>query len=268
MRYFLHLAYNGSKYSGWQRQANSLGIQEVIEQALHKIFKKQVNCAGCGRTDAKVHASQYFAQIDIDKELDFDLAFILNKILPHDIVIFDVISVSSSQNVRQQAHCRTYDYFIHLNNDPFLYDLSSFYDIKDIDVSLMKQAVDLLPKHNNYQSLCLCPNKHNTTLCNVFDAKLFTSKNKKRIRFQISANRFMRGMIRIIISKLIDIGTGKLSIEQFREILTNPQPPSTFNLAWPQGLYLTKVSYPFLDVECNSEFMSIIQNDEWIEILA
>lgn len=267
MRYFLHLAYDGSRYHGWQRQANSYTIQEVVEKSLGDIMRYPVPCFGCGRTDAGVHASQYFAQINIEKDWDYDFLFRVNKVLPDDISVFDVVPVNDSCNVRLDATERTYDYFLHLYKDAFLFGKSAYYDYPVLDVEKMAQAATLLPSHDNFRSLCLTPLNHTTTICKLTAARVFVDNRGDRLRFQFTANRFIRGMIRILVAKLLDVGRGKLSLEGFCELLTHDQHPAPFNMAYPQGLYLTRVKYPYIDLKPRSEYMQMMQDAAtWSEL--
>ena len=262
MRYFLHLAYNGFHFRGWQRQPNAISVQEILEGSLQKIFKKPVPCLGCGRTDALVHASQYFAHINLDFERDFDLKFRLNKVLPEYISIFDIIPVEDVCNARFDATERTYDYFVHFYKDPFLFGKSSFINPKPLDLKKMKQATNLLLKYNDFRSYCICPDNHNTTICNVSSSNLFVDKNESRLRFQITANRFLRCMIRVLMAKLLEVGEGKMSLDNFEDLLATQKTPPSLRPAPPQGLYLSKVVYPYLDIPTYTEFMGMMQRDE------
>src|SRR6187549_1956414 len=127
LRYFFHIGYNGFQYRGWQRQPNIPNIQEVLENAISKILKVETTIMGCGRTDSQVHASQFFFHLDVMEPWDFDLLFRLNKVLPSDIAIFEIIPMADNQHARFDANLRTYDYFIHTYKDPFLSQLSSLY---------------------------------------------------------------------------------------------------------------------------------------------
>ena len=128
MIYFLHIAYDGSQYRGWQYQPDVTSVQEVIEEKMKKIFKKNITVFGCGRTDAEVHASQYILHIELSEPLDFDLKFRLNKNLPDDISVYDVLPMQDDQHARYDAISRSYDYYIHLYKDPLLSKYSSYYD--------------------------------------------------------------------------------------------------------------------------------------------
>jgi len=141
MRYFLHIGFDGTNYRGWQKQKNTPDtVQEVIEKKVSQIFKKEMTIYGCGRTDAGVHASQYIMQINVDKAPDFDLKYRLNKNLPDNIAVFEIIEVDGNQNCRYNAVARTYDYFMHWRKDPVLLRYSSFYEGIVLDFDLMREA--------------------------------------------------------------------------------------------------------------------------------
>ena len=204
MRYFVHIGYNGLQYNGWQKQANVLNIQGVIENALSQIFKTQIFINGCGRTDAQVHASQFFFHMDIEQEWDFDLIFRLNKLLPLNIAIYDVIPMKGLPHARFDAVQRAYDYFLHTYKDPFLNGLSSYYLLQDLQWDKMKAAVALLPQYKDYRAFCTSPDKYEHTLCYVRSASLMIDDKEEKMRFQISSNRFLGKMIRIIMGQLLN----------------------------------------------------------------
>lgn len=269
MRYFFHIAYHGTRYSGWQKHPKILNVQEVLETAIGRVLKRTVAIVGCGRTDAGVHASQFFFHADIDEEWDFDLFFRLNKILPDDIAIFDIIPMNGRPHARFDAIQRTYDYFIHTYKDPFLSNYSSLYPEHNLDLDKMKVAAALLPLYNDYRGLCKGPDRIEHTLCYVSSAALFTDVNGDKLRFQISANRFLSKMIRIIVGRLLEIGRGEMSVEEFEHYLISKETPKVIIPAYPQGLYLSKVTYPYLDIPPRSLFTSILQNSmdvDWQEM--
>ena len=267
MRYFFHIGYNGYNYRGWQRQPNVINIQEVIETTLSQILKTPTTVMGCGRTDAQVHASQFFFHADIKDAWNFDLLFRLNKNLPDDIALFEIIPVADNNHARFDATLRSYDYFIHTYKDPFLNSVSSLYLEKNLRVDKMKEAAALLTRYNDYRAFCKSPDSYVHTRCNVSAANLFTDPSGDRIRFQISANRFLARMIRIMMYKLIQIGTGELSVDEFESYLITRETPKVIEPAYPQGLFLSKVIYPFLDVPPRTSFSNILQNqvdDSWL----
>ena len=265
MRYFFHIAYHGCRYSGWQKHAGVPGVQEVIEIALSRLLKTPAVIVGCGRTDSGVHASQFFFHIDVEKEWDFDLLFRLNKILPDDIAVFDIIPMQGQPHARFDAIRRTYDYYIHSHKDPFLSGFSSLYPERNLDLDKMKAAVALLPRYNDYRAFCKGPDRIEHTLCYVSDAGLFIDASGEQLRFHISANRFLSKMIRIIMGRLLEIGRGQLSVDEFEYHLANKITPKIIIPAHPQGLYLSKVTYPYLDIEPGTSFTSPLQLS-WLEI--
>jgi len=265
LRFFFHISYNGINYHGWQRQKNALSVREVFETSLEQVLKESVECIGCGRTDSGVHANQFFFHVDLIKEWDFDLLFRLNKMMPRDISVFDIIPVEDKQHARFDAISRTYDYFIHTFKDPFLNDRSSLYADGKLDLNKMNRAVQLISRYTDFYSFCLSPEKQFGTICRISSAKLFSDCAGDRIRFQITSNRFLRGMIRTLVGKLLEIGTGKLSVEGFEHLLVNRIALNNTKPAFPQGLYLTKVTYPFLDLPPRTDLTDRKYN-EWIEI--
>lgn len=254
------MGFNGYNYRGWQRQPIALNVQQVVETSLSQILKEPVSIMGCGRTDAQVNASQFFFHVDVVKQWDYDLMFRINKTLPDDIAIFEIIPVKDNQHARFDATQRTYDYFVHTYKDPFLSSVSALYLEKNLNLNRMKEAVALLVKYHDYRALCKTPDEYRTTICNVTSATLFTDTSGDKFRFQISADRFLGKMIRIIMGKLFLIGRGELSVAEFESYLITKKTPDTFEPAYPQGLYLSKVTYPYLDIPPRTEFSSIFQN--------
>lgn len=266
MRYFFHIAYNGHNYSGWQKQPKVNSVQEVIESKLSQALKTPLTINGCGRTDAQVHASQFFFHVDIEEEWNFDLIFRLNKLLPHNISVFDIIPMDGKPHARFDAVQREYDYYIHTYKDPFLSQLSSYYDYRELNLEEMAKAASLLPKYKDYRALCTTPDKNEHTICYVKEASLYTSANGDNLRFHISSNRFLGKMIRIITGKLLKIGTGNMSVAEFENLLITKETPKLLEPAHPTGLYLSKVTYPYLDLPVRSEFCGVSQKD-WKRII-
>lgn len=257
--YFLHIAYDGSKYSGWQRQVNGFALQERIENDLERIFREKITLYGCGRTDAGVHASQYYCHIKLSDKADFDIKFRLNKNLPDDIRVFDVIEVEEEQHCRYDVTARTYDYYAHFYEDPFLEKYSTYYNVKDLDFESMKSAASLLPKYQDFKSLCRRSHLFPDTSCDVTVARLFVSADMRRIRFNITSNRFLQGMIRITVHFLIKIGKGEMTLADFEEMLATQSEVKVKRQAPPQGLYLSKIIYPYLDLPPSSAFGKMLQ---------
>lgn len=266
MRYFFHIAYQGQHYNGWQKQPGIKSVQEVIEQTLSKILKSPIAINGCGRTDAHVHASQFFFHADIEKEVNSNLLYILNKALPSNIAVFDIIQMEGKPHARFDAVQRKYDYFVHTYKDPFLTNQSSFYLLNDLDFDKMRAVVKLLPQYKDYRAFCTHPDKYEHTICNVMEADLFVNPKGDRLRFHIASNRFLGKMIRLIMGKILMVGKGQLSFDEFESELITLKPSKISLPAHPTGLYLSKVTYPYLNLEPRTEFIHSTQGTEWISI--
>lgn len=242
-KYFLHLAYQGTRYQGWQRQANGLGIQEVVENNLSKMFGERIIVHGCGRTDAGVHASQYFCHTTIEKMWDFDAVFRINKMLPEDIRIYNFTPVPPKANAQLDVQSRTYEYRIHYYPNPFLSPLSTYYPIPIEGISKMEKAMKCLPNYRNFRSFCKQPDIHNHTFCNLSEAILTWDPSKRQLVIRLTANRFLKSMVRLIVGDLVSIGMGTQTMEDFKEKLGRARLSDRPIFAYPQGLYLAKVNY-------------------------
>ncbi len=258
MRYFLHLSYKGKDFHGWQNQTDVTTVQEVLETQLSKMLGTRTTCHGCGRTDAGVNASQYFCNINIEAELDYDFIFRINKMLPASIVVYDLIPVADNANAQYDAIKRTYDYFFHFKKNPFLDDISSFYEVEDLDIENMKKVVSLLLGEKDFKAFCISPDVYHHTLCKVSNVNLITNESGSRMRFQITANRFLRGMVRILSANILRVGEGKMSVDEFEYCLVNREKPKFHNIAFPQGLYLSKVEYSYISVESQGSVLNQI----------
>ncbi|WP_299247645.1 tRNA pseudouridine(38-40) synthase TruA [uncultured Lacinutrix sp.] len=259
MRYFIHLGFNGNDYSGWQKQkATTNTVQEVIENTLSQIFKKNISVYGCGRTDAGVHASQYVIQINLDEAPTFDLKFRMNKNLPNSIAVFEIIEVTVEQHCRYHAVARSYDYFIHWHKNPILHNKSSFYQGYKLDFELMKQATALIRETKNFKAFCKQPDLYDNTYCNITDCQLFINEAQGRMRFTITSNRFLRGMIRICVYYLLEVGRGKITLDTFKQILNQEKELKITYAAHPDGLFLSKIEYPFLELDDSHNLVKML----------
>ena len=232
-------------------------------------MKKEISVNGCGRTDAQVHASQYIFHSDIPDPLDFDLKERLNHNLPPDICIFDIFPVHDRAHARFDATERTYDYFIHTEKSPFLYDSSAFYSGPALDFNRMQTVVNLLPQYDDYYAFCKSPASFEHTICRVSSARLWVDEQGGRLRFQITANRFLTGMIRIITWRLLQVGAGLMSPEEFENYLIARKGPRIVHSAYPQGLYLSRIVYPYLAPAPRPELTGLLGYDTagyWKEI--
>jgi tRNA pseudouridine38-40 synthase len=242
MRYFFEISYHGKNYAGWQSQSNALGIQSVLENALSKILRMPVRIVGSGRTDAGVHCIQQFFHADIEKSFNrFDLNARLNSFLPSDIAISRIVPVKPDAHARYSAIERTYYYKITTEKSPLLQGLA-FYVFKSLDIQTMNKAASLLVGVHDFTSFSKVKTDVNHFICKVKSAEW--KVKGQNMMFTIKANRFLRGMVRALVGTLLDVGTGKTSIQEFRNIVHNRDRRGAGSNVPPYGLYLAQVKYP------------------------
>lgn len=252
MRYFIKLAYNGTQYHGWQSQPNASSVQETLSKAISVILNSKINVIGAGRTDTGVHAKQMYAHFDF--ETPFDCASLVDKLnsyLPQNIVIHAIFLVSDTAHARFDATKRTYEYHIHSFKDVFLQE-SSWYFRQELDIDLMNKAAELLVKHTDFQCFSKVNTDVNTFDCNIFEAywtRETTDQNQMKMIFTISANRFLRNMVRAIVGTLLNVGTHKISCEDFEEIIKSKNREKAGFSVPAHGLYLTKIEYEWLKIK-------------------
>ena len=244
MKYFLRLSYHGGRYHGWQRQNNVISVQQVLEEQLSKLLKEEIVFVGCGRTDAGVHASQYYGHIKTNARPNKEFLFRINKILPADIAIHEIFPVVRTAHAQHDARWRTYDYFIHGNKNPLINQTSTEINFINFDITKMKEALDFLLEVKDFKSLCKNPAIYKTTLCTIREVNLIENK-PDHLQFRITANRFLRSMVRLIVSKLLKVGSRKLTIEEFKHHIQEGISFPHFDPVPPQGLHLSKVEYEF-----------------------
>lgn len=244
-RVFIKLAYKGTNFFGWQVQPNHRSIQGEIENALTKInHNQEMKIVGCGRTDTGVHASEYFAHCDFNFSLSHeDIKFKLNNMLDADIVIQDIIDVEDEQHARFDATKRTYHYFIHQQKDPFVNEIS-WLRSGNLNLKEMNKACALLLNHEDFECFSKVKTETNTFLCDITNAGWV--KSDKGYIFTITANRFLRNMVRAIVGTMIDIGEGKLSIDDLQHILDSKNRSEAGTSVPARGLFLAKIEYDFI----------------------
>jgi len=218
-RYAITLAYNGKNYFGWQRQPKQISVQEVIENALTRLNRnQQVEIVGCGRTDTGVHAAHYVLHFDFnDIEDTQQLAYKLNKMLPDDIVIFKIEETLPDFHARFDAKSRTYRYFVHTQKNCFNYEQSLYLNLP-LDFEKMNEAAQHLSGRQDFTSLSKLHTDVKTNICEVTQAQWF-QKSETEFYFEITADRFLRNMVRATVGTLLDVGTGKLSPDDIPPIL-------------------------------------------------
>ena len=244
MRYFIKLAYNGTQYHGWQYQPNASSVQETMNKAVSTILNTEINLMGAGRTDTGVHAKEMYAHFDFDKPFEIqNIVHKLNSFLPKDITVYDIIPVTAEAHTRFDALKRTYEYHINTFKDPFLQE-QSWYFHQPLDVNLMNEAAQLLFDHTDFQSFSKVNTDVNTFDCTVFEAH-WSQENEKLI-FTISANRFLRNMVRAIVGTLINVGLHKITLADFDAIIKSKNRDRAGFSVPAHGLYLTKIEYDYL----------------------
>jgi tRNA pseudouridine38-40 synthase len=242
-RYFLELAYNGTDFHGWQMQDNAPSIQQLITQKLSTILQTEISIMGCGRTDAGVHASQFFAHFDAE-ELPLDKATIvhkLNTMLPESIAVYGLQQVQDDAHTRFHATKRSYQYFISTRKDPFTSNTSYKFNIP-LDLNAMNKACELLLGEKDFGCFCKANADNHTDICTVFNANW--EQNEHMITFNITANRFLRNMVRAIVGTLLDVGQGRTRLEEFELILESKDRSSAGRSVPASGLFLSHVEYP------------------------
>ncbi len=242
MRYFLELSYNGTPYHGWQRQPNAITVQEVIENSLSVLLREEMNIVGAGRTDTGVHAKQIMAHFDYDKEIDLEsLTYKLNSILPPEIAIKNIAAVHDEAHARFDATSRSYEYLITITKNPFVLK-RAYYVKKTLDVDLMNEAAKLLLNYTNFK--CFSKSKTDVKTYNCIITEAIWEVKGDQLIFKISANRFLRNMVRAIVGTLVEIGEHKLNIEDLIEIIKSEDRGRAGYSVPAHGLYLTMVQYP------------------------
>lgn len=248
MRYFIHLAYNGTNYCGWQTQPELPTVQYTLEQALTTLLRQPVGVVGCGRTDTGVHASDFYAHFDYGDPalpppaLDTgQLTFKLNSFLPADIAIFEIFPVRANAHARFDATARTYQYHVSDRRLPFCQGMySRIYFQPDID--LMNRAAEILMEYEDFTSFAKLHTQVKTNICHLSHARW--EREGEQWVFTIRSNRFLRNMVRSVTGTLLDVGRGKLSLDGLRAIIEQKNRCAAGVSMPPQGLFLTRVEYP------------------------
>lgn len=245
MRYFAEIAYNGAHYYGWQRQPQQISVQQTIEDSFSTILGTTIEIVGCGRTDTGVHASQYFFHFDFDGE--FPKAFLrrINKFLPKDILIFDIFPVNKDAHARFDATSRSYVYHLELLKNPFRQQTAYYYPYpQKLNFDHLNEAAALLMNYGEFFPFCKTDSDVNTMKCTLTQSHW--TREGAALSFHISANRFLRGMVRLIVGMCLNVGMGKTSIQEVEEALSNQ---TRLTKSWsvpPEGLFLKDIKYSFL----------------------
>lgn len=244
MRYFSELAYKGTNYNGWQRQPNAPSVQQTIEEALATILNTAIEVVGCGRTDTGVHASQYFLHFDFEGKFPKEFLRRLNKLLPPDVAFRSIYEVAADAHARFDATRRSYEYHIVLDKNPFLIDTAwHFPFFEKLDMEKTQAAAALLLNYGAFQPFCKSNTDVHTMECALHRSEWIFDEAERRLVFHISANRFLRGMVRLIVGMCLNVGLGKVELNEVRQALDQQV---LLKKSWSvpaEGLFLTEVRY-------------------------
>ncbi|WP_085535490.1 tRNA pseudouridine(38-40) synthase TruA [Massilibacteroides vaginae] len=242
-RYFIYLGYNGKPFCGWQVQPNGITVQQCIEEALATLFRQPVPIVGAGRTDAGVHARSMVAHFDWSEPIA-DLPFLvekLNRLLPKEVAIYRIVPVTPDAHARFDAISRTYHYYITTKKDPFNFDFS--YKLHGtINYAAMNEACHVLFEYTDFTSFSKLHTDVKTNNCRIMHAEWTQEENMWR--FTIQADRFLRNMVRAIVGTLLEVGRGKMTINEFRNVIEAKDRNKAGTSVPGQALFLAEVSYP------------------------
>ena len=242
MRYFITLSYDGTRFHGWQIQPNGISVQGELDRGLSLLLRSEIHTTGAGRTDAGVHARMMVAHFDFDSAIDGpQLVYKLNKLLPRDISIQRVERVSDDLHARFSATSRTYHYYLHTCKNPFLrhYSCELHYPL---DFQLMNQAARMLTEYDDFGAFCKAHADVKTTLCRLTKAE-WHQTSPTEWYFEITANRFLRNMVRAVVGTLIDVGRGRLSLDDFRRVVEGKRRSDAGESMPAEALFLWDIQY-------------------------
>lgn len=243
-QYFFRAAFKGTAYHGWQIQENAHTVQGKVNEVLRNLFRsEEVQTLGCGRTDKGVHAEEFYFSLWVEEWVDTDeLRCKMNSFLPFDIAVRSIHHVNEGAHVRFDAEQRTYTYCIDRYKDPFSKECS-YYFRGPLDIDLMQEAATLLPAYEHFGAFARSGGDARTDICRVDRAEWIIDEG--RLFFRISADRFLRGMVRGIVGTMLDLGSGCYGIQRFKDIIGSKDRKLAGRNAPPHGLFLTEVRYPY-----------------------
>jgi len=246
-RYFIELAYDGTNYHGWQVQPNAVTVQQMLDKALTTLLRQPIETTGCGRTDTGVHAKDFFVHLDVvstdDKQKVIDMRG-LNALLPYDIAVKQIIPVHPEAHARFDATLRSYEYHIHFEKNPFLNGYSWLLRDKP-DLQLMNRAAAIVMEYTDFSCFSKSNTQVKTNNCKIAKAEWIETENG--IVFHISADRFLRNMVRAIVGTLLMVGRGEMQPEEIRKIIESKNRSNAGMSVPAYGLYLTEIKYPYLN---------------------
>ncbi len=243
LRYFIEFSYNGGKYFGYQIQPNEISIQEELEKALSTILRLEIKTTGAGRTDTGVHAKKMYAHFNMNTPIDDNLVKKLNSFLPPDIAVKRIFEVDEELHARFSATYRTYEYYISLEKNPFTLSSAWQHWKRSLDINAMNEACKILFEYDDFTSFAKLKSDNKTNICKIYKAEW--EQDGSELKFTVSADRFLRNMVRAIVGTMVEIGTGKLKPEDLRNVIENKNRNSAGTSAPAHGLFLVDVGYDF-----------------------
>ena len=243
MRYFLTLAYNGSSFHGWQRQPNATSVQQALEEALSTLLREAITIVGAGRTDTGVHAKQMMAHFDaeLSVETEKNLPYLLNRFLKEDIVVYSLDKVNPDTHARFDATARTYEYHLSFQKNPFKQQLC-YYFHQPVSLEKMNEAAQILLEYEDFEAFAKTHSDVKTFLCDI--TKAHWESTADGAIFTITANRFLRNMVRAIVGTLLEVGSGKIAVVDLHKIIQSKNRGEAGFSVPASGLYLTEIKYP------------------------
>lgn len=241
-RYFLQLCYKGTNYHGWQIQPNAVSVQEVMEKSLSTLLREDIKVVGAGRTDTGVHASFFVLHFDSENEniQPSDFVYKLNSFLPNDIATRKLWKVKDSAHARFDALSRTYKYYISTEKDPFATE-TTYKFIQKLDLARMNKAAACLFDYVDFTSFSRLHTDVKTNNCKIMLAEWKQEGNQ--LVFTIKADRFLRNMVRAVVGTLLEVGKGKLGVDDFRKIIEAKDRSVAGASAPAEGLFLVDIEY-------------------------
>lgn len=240
-RYFLELAYKGTHYSGFQSQENVTTIQSEVEKAFLILQKTPVIMTGSSRTDAGVHALQNFFHFDFEETINPQFIYKMNAILPRDIVLKSLTEVAPDAHCRFDALSREYNYYLYRGKDPFMEDRGYYFPYR-LDIERLNEAAAILKEYTDFTSFSKRNTQVKTFQCHLFDSHWAASGNQ--LIYTVRANRFLRGMVRALVATMLKVGTGRLSLDEFRQVIELRDCTKASFASPGHGLFLVKVAFP------------------------
>ena len=248
MRYFIRLSYDGSAFCGWQIQENATSVQEVLQNAFSVLLKKPLNITGCGRTDTGVNAVNYIAHFDsMELPLQGNIIYKLNAILPKEIVVHSIFLVPDNAHARFDACARTYRYYLHTVKDPFANRYSLYWPYRELDFDKMNRAAQMFIGEQDFSSLEKVNGGNKTSVCNVTEA-FWEREREGHYIFTVTANRFLRNMVRAMVGSLLEVGSGKRELQWIEEMMRSRNRCKAGASVPGNALFLYRIQYNNIEI--------------------